>query len=108
MSCPDYYLLASGREFVDFANNELSAWLKPRVSHEVYHCIVSAMEHRFRRGNKEGEAETDKAAEAFWLKQAMEMHLITRKSVYFLSDVLPVVVKMVDEERILKEKRKIK
>ena len=58
MSCPDYYLLASGREFIDFANNELAAWLKPRVNHEVYHCIISAMEHRFRRGNKEGEAES--------------------------------------------------
>ena len=105
MSCPDYYLLASGREFIDFANNELSAWLKPRVSHEVYHCIVSAMEHRFRCGNKEGEEETDKAAEGFWLAQAIQKHMTTRDSPYFLSDVMPVVFKMVDIERQKKDKK---
>lgn len=106
MSCPDYYLLASGREFIDFANNELSAWLKPRVSHEVYHCIISAMEHRFRCGNKEGEAETDKAAEEFWLQQAVGMHMANRESKYFMSDVLPAVLAMVDTERRKKDQKR--
>lgn len=105
MSCPDYYLLASGREFIDFANNELSAWLKPRVSHEVYHCIVSAMEHRFRCGNKEGEEETDKAAEEFWLSQACRKHMKTRETPYFISDIMPVVLAMVDSERRKKDKK---
>jgi hypothetical protein len=105
MSCPDYYLLANGREFIDFANNELSAWLKPRVSHEAYHCIISAMEHRFRRGNKEGEAETDLAAEAFWLCQAQELLENDCISDYCLPDVLPVIVKMVDAEREFKVHR---
>jgi hypothetical protein len=101
MGCPDYYLLASGREFIDFANNELAAWLKPRVSHEVYHCIVSAMEHRFRRGNKEGEAETDQAAEAFWLSQAIR---VRDDSKYFMNEIVPVVLAMVDTERRKKDK----
>jgi hypothetical protein len=106
MSCPDYYLLASGREFIDFANNELSAWLRPRVTHEVYHCIISAMEHRFRCGNKADEAETDKAAEGFWLSQALRTHTTTRGDLpYYLSDVMPVVLKMVDAERHLKDKK---
>lgn len=105
MSCPDYYLLASGREFIDFANNELSAWLKPRVSHEVYHCIISAMEHRFRRGNKEGEAETDQAAEEFWLSQAVRTHMTNRESKYFMSEIMPVVLAMVDTERRKKDKK---
>lgn len=103
MSCPDYYLLASGREFIDFANNELSAWLKPRVSHEVYHCIISAMEHRFRCGNKEGEAETDNAAEAFWLSKAEQINQEDYERDYDMSDVVPVVLKMVDTERGLKD-----
>ena len=110
MSCPDYYLLASGREFIDFANHELSAWLKPRVSHEVYHCIISAMEHRFRCGNKEGEAETDKAAEKFWLAQATRDHMLINRTGlfdahYYLSDVLHVVLAMVDTERRKKDRR---
>lgn len=106
MSCPDYYLLASGREFIDFANNELAAWLKPRVSHEVYHCIISAMEHRFRRGNKEGEAETDQAAEAFWITQAFRTHERSECDLpCLMPDVLPVVLKMVDVERELKDKK---
>lgn len=103
MSCPDYYLLASGREFIDFANNELSAWLKPRVSHEVYHCIISAMEHRFRCGNKVGEAETDKAAEEFWLSKAVWTHVKSRTGPYFMSDIMPVVLAMVDSERQKKD-----
>jgi len=103
MSCPDYYLLANGREFIDFANNELSAWLKPRVKHETYHCIISAMEHRFRCGNKEGEAETDKAAEAFWLSKAEQINQEDYDMDYEMSDVLPAVLKMVDIERELKE-----
>ena len=103
MGCPDYYLLASGREFIDFANNELSAWLKPRVSHEVYHCIVSAMEHRFRCGNKEGEAETDKAAEAFWTLQAEQIQAYDEGTTYDLDDVIIVVLHMVDVERKVKD-----
>jgi hypothetical protein len=103
MSCPDYYLLASGREFIDFANNELSAWLKPRVKHEIYHCIISAMEHRFRCGNKEGEAETDKAAEAFWLSKAEQINDEDYERGYDMSDVVPVVLEMVDVERVLKD-----
>ena len=102
MSCPDYYLLASGREFVDFANNELAAWLKPRVNHEVYHCIVSAMEHRFRRGNKEGEAETDEAAEEFWTLQAEQLQA-NEVTTYTLDDVIIVVLHMVDVERQIKD-----
>jgi len=105
VSCPDYYLLASGREFIDFANNELSAWLKPRVSHEVYHCIISAMEHRFRCGNKEGETETDHAAEEFWLSQAVRKHMANRESKYFMSETIPVVLVMVDTERRKKDKK---
>ena len=103
MGCPDYYLLASGREFIDFANNELAAWLKPRVNHEVYHCIISAMEHRFRRGNKEGEAETDQAAEEFWTLQAEQAQANDEGTTYDLDDVIIVVLHMVDVERQIKD-----
>lgn len=110
MSCPDYYMLASGREFIDFSCHELGEWLSPRVSHDVWHCIVSAMEHRYRCGSKEGEYETDKAAEEFWLDQARlrhQSHLdikYAKNGAYGPGDygwnaVISVVLMMVDVEK---------
>lgn len=106
MTCPDYYWLASNREFIDFANNELSAWLMPRVSYQTFHCLISAMEHRFRRGNKEGEADTDEAAERWWLVQAYSTHSKDPKTCYLMADIMPVVLAMVDSERRRKDLKK--
>ena len=107
MTCPDYYWLASNREFIDFANNELSAWLMPRVSYQTYHCIISAMEHRFRCGNKEGEAESDEAAERFWLCQAFGTHLKDTETCYLMGDIMPAVLAMVDSERRRKDLKRV-
>lgn len=103
MSCPDYYLLTSGRDFLDFANTELATWLKPRVSHEVYHCLISAMEHRFRCGNKEGETETDRIAEQFWLTAAYR--LMDKGELDHARRIVYATQMMVDYERKLKVDR---
>lgn len=79
MSCPEYYKLADGRELADFLKNEISGLCWGHIGHYSSHCLMSAMEHRYRRGKKEGEFETDIAAEQWWTQQAIESHHDARK-----------------------------
>lgn len=97
MSCPEYYKLHDGREFADLLKQELSAILTPKVDVYTAHCIMSAMEHRYRRGKKEGETETDQQAEEWWIKTAIdnsEHDILTRH-------VISVCKEVVDTERLL-------
>lgn len=97
--CPDYYLLKSGREFCEFASLELNAWLMPRVSHDCYHCLISAMEHRFRAGLKEGELQTDLAAEKFWTERARFIFEAEDEANDSFESVIEPLRAMVDAER---------
>jgi hypothetical protein len=66
-NCPDYYLLADGREFAQFSACELSRTLwQHGIVGWPYHCAISALEHLFRMGAKEGEAKTDAQAFNYW------------------------------------------
>lgn len=104
MSAPHYYRLASGREFCDFCDHELWAWLESRVSAPVYHCIISAMEHRFRRGKKEGQEEHDRKAETWWTERAEWLHILDCEGQTSWETILGVVRTMVDAERMELEK----
>jgi len=67
---PDYYALADGRQLFELERDELVQELARRgMGIWDSHCLLSAMEHRFRRGAKEGETETDVQSEAFWIAQ---------------------------------------
>jgi len=87
--CPDYYLLPDGRQFCDFSRDELSRclWTNGIVGWP-YHCAISALEHLYRMGAKEGEENTDWQAFQWWWqhvpelagkKMALEMVLKLRK-----------------------------
>jgi hypothetical protein len=66
-NCPEYYRLADGRPFWLFSATDLTALL---WSHGIvgwpYHCAISALEHLFRMGVKEGETETDMESFQWW------------------------------------------
>jgi len=65
--CPDYYLLADGREFAEFSKTDLSRVLwQHGVVGWPYHCAISALEHLFRMGRKEGEEESDWQSFRWW------------------------------------------
>lgn len=64
---PDWYALADGRQFYELMQDKLILIIRLHDLDEWdAHCLLSAAEHRFRCGAKEGEAETDKIAEQFW------------------------------------------
>ena len=65
---PDWYALADGRQFWELSQHELI----PICNNSGMflwdtHCLISAMEHKFRMGAKHGEAETDSEACIWWL-----------------------------------------
>lgn len=105
--CPTYYRLSSDREFAEFSQQELDAWLSRRVSPAVYHAIISAMEHRFRAGLKEGELETDRQAEKYWMTVAEKLFddvdCVRIHRNYEFWDIADIVVAMVDFERKSKD-----
>jgi hypothetical protein len=68
-SGPDYYRLADGRQFFEYSRDELVPMCKG-LDHWDVHCIISAAEHYFRMGAKEGEAETDLDAQDWWINRA--------------------------------------
>jgi len=69
VSCPDYYVLVDGREFVDYCHETLLGYLSDFDPMEI-HCIFSAAEHVFRLGRKPGTDLHDEQAQAWWLTQA--------------------------------------
>ena len=106
--CPDYYLLADGREFAEFTETDVSkAILSFVVNQEIpwpswhtMHCLFSAMEHGFRLGRKEGEADTDAAAEEFWYEQARISYTRQHKNSSDIDDLIKMARRLVYEERI--------
>lgn len=98
MSVPDYYLTADGREFADVFAGEIGVVFKDHVSHEAYHAIASAAEHRFRRGEKPGMRDHDFEAEEWWTERAKAITDFSDKT----SWAIKVMVAMVDHERRLK------
>lgn len=75
MSCPDYYLLANGEEFVDYQERVLSmvAW-NTCYDAMVTHCLLSMAEHRFREGFKQcSDPDHDRTAAKFWANKAIEL-----------------------------------
>lgn len=67
---PDYYALADGRQFFELERDELEpACRRAGMNHWDIHCILSAMEHRFRRGAKLGEEADDQLSESWWIAQ---------------------------------------
>lgn len=71
MSCPDYYLLEDGMQFADFCEEKLVPHLESfGVGVWDAHCVLSALEHLFRAGAKEGEAETDLQSFGYWIAEA--------------------------------------
>lgn len=66
-SCPEYYKLADGREFWQFSAGDLTTLLwQHGIVGWPYHCAISALEHLFRMGAKEGESQTDADAFKWW------------------------------------------
>ena len=105
-ACPFYYRLSSDREFAEFSQQELDAWLSHRVSPAVYHAVISAMEHRFRAGLKDGELETDRQAEKYWMGVAEKLFdddFDRHDGRYEFWDIADVVIAMVDFERKSKD-----
>lgn len=99
MGCPSYYLLADGRELTEYLQNEISEVLEKHVSTYTAHCIFSALEHRFRCGKKEGEADTDKQAEEWWFNQARVINSNATISINLLYSLIQVCKHMIDIER---------
>jgi hypothetical protein len=66
---PYYYRLADGRQFFEYSRDELVPMCKGLGPWDI-HCIISAAEHLFRMGAKEGEAETDLDAQDWWINRA--------------------------------------
>lgn len=66
---PDYYRLADGRQFYEYSRDELVPMCKGLDPWDV-HCIISAAEHYFRMGAKEGETDTDLDAYNWWISMA--------------------------------------
>ena len=72
--CPEYYRLADGREFVEYSLDLTRILWAGGIVGVPYHCAISALEHLFRLGRKEGEAETDWASFVFWWSRVPNTH----------------------------------
>jgi hypothetical protein len=71
---PEYYALADGRQLWELERETLAPLLSG-LGISVYdvHCVLSAVEHEFRRGAKPGEEVTDAQSRDWWISQASEM-----------------------------------
>ncbi len=98
MSVPDYYKTVDGREFADVFAGEIGIAFKDHVSHEVYHAIASAAEHRFRRGYKPDMGDHDEQAEEWWTERAKALANFSPMTKW----AIKVMVAMVDHERRMK------
>ena len=96
MNCPEYYRMANDRELCQLLSNEVNGFLETRVSHYVSHCIMSAMEHRYRCGKKAGETETDRAAERWWLDAA---RLSWEGPSWQIERIINICIKVIEYER---------
>lgn len=68
---PHYYRMSDGRQLYEFEFGTLTPLLEGLgLSHRDSHCLLSAAEHEFRRGAKEGEEETDAISRDWWIAHA--------------------------------------
>lgn len=67
--CPSYYRLADGRPFWQYSATDLTTllWTHGIVGWPC-HCAISALEHLFRMGAKEGEEESDWQGYLWWYR----------------------------------------
>lgn len=72
-SCPDYYLLSDGRSFLEYSEVLTRILWHGGITGLPYHCALSALEHLFRLGKKEGEAETDWESFKFWWNKVPDL-----------------------------------
>ncbi len=88
---PDYYRLADGRQFYEYSRDVLVPMcIRGKMTAWDIHCLVSAMEHRFRMGAKPGESDTDREASAWWVDR-MVFDKVSPNTLY--------VIRMIDDER---------
>lgn len=107
-NCPNYYLLADGRELSEFTETDVSKKIlsfvvqneAPWPSWYTMHSIFSAMEHEFRRGRKEGEADTDAAAMEFWYEEAVSSYRRQYGNSDHIYELIKLVRWIIHEERI--------
>lgn len=97
--CPDYYMLADGRELADLLSHDIMEVIQEHVSHYTAHCICSALEHRYRRGKKEGEFDSDGEAESWWILNALRSHFRDKKPETVINNVLSWCNSVIDYER---------
>jgi len=77
MSGPDYYRLADGRQFYEYSRDQIVPMcVTNRLSPWETHCIVSACEHLFRMGAKEGEEETDWQGYLWWMSHVDPLYIV--------------------------------
>ena len=74
MSCPEYYKLANGTDFIDYQARRLTQFTGDLDAIET-HCILSAAEHLFRKGRKPGTDRHDEDSQAWWLAQARNRYM---------------------------------
>lgn len=80
MKCPDYYRLADGRSFIQYSHELSTILWNGGIVGLPYHCAISALEHLFRLGRKEGEADSDWEAFIFWYSHVPD--LIGKKNAF--------------------------
>lgn len=79
MSCPEYYKLADGSEFIDFQADRLIFLMEDEFDPLEIHCILSAAEHLFRKGRKDGIDQHDEKAQIWWTSQARKRYMDRRR-----------------------------
>lgn len=106
--CPEYYLLAEGLQFAEYTRTRIVPLLEGgNFSSFVIHCVSSALEHRFRRGRKEGEYLTDVESEAWWMAKARESACTSLDKFNDFEFLVGVCRDLIDYEKLRKDVRSI-
>lgn len=78
MKAPSYYILADGREFDQFYDDECRPLVQHKLTDGQKHSLQSACEHLFRRGLKSDE-ESDLAKYRWWLSRCLTSYRLDRE-----------------------------
>lgn len=104
MTCPDYYTLADGEEFADYSERYIVR-LAERLGVTdpfVIHCVVSGLEHMYRRGYKTKDMSHDLSAAKYWFDRARKQnHWETcyGRPKSAISDAIDLLCLCVEQER---------
>lgn len=75
-SVPDYYMLADGRQLIEWFDEEFVGLLGIYDPDPItLHCLLSASEHLFRIGRKPGTDQHDENASVWWNEKARKFHV---------------------------------